>query len=113
MSSWFWNHLPEGVILGLLAIARYLGLRAINRIDNIADKHEERLRNLETNHITHDDFDELRSSMTASMTNMSNRLERSLDRMHGQNTGTLDRINTRVDDLWKIRTNSGRKSDEH
>lgn len=97
------DHWPKGVFAAVVSMLTWFGRREVKRNDDWHKKHEERLEVLESKPqgVTIDVIDELRSSMNASMINLSERIERGMDRMHDQNTQTLDRIHQRVDDLWK------------
>lgn len=98
------EHWPKGVFVAAMGITTWFTRREIHRNDEDHKEIERRLNSLEEaerNHVTHEDFDELRTSMMASMVNMSDRMEKNLNRMHDANSQTLDRIHTRVDDLWK------------
>lgn len=95
------EHWPKGVFASAMGLAAWLGRREIKRNDDDHDDYDVRIKEVEKRHVSRDDFDELRSSMTASMVNLSERMENNMNRMHDQNSDTLNRIHTRVDDLWK------------
>lgn len=79
MEQWLRDHWPEGLVLAVLGLLRWLGVREVNRVDKAIEDHEERLGVLEKDHITREDFDELRSSLTATITNTAERAENRLD----------------------------------
>lgn len=102
------QHWPEGLLATMTGLLTFFSRRELKRNDErheeakaLHDAHELRLRELEVVTVTRDDFDELRSSMMASMVNLSSTINANMNRMHDENVGTLNRIHARVDDLWK------------
>jgi hypothetical protein len=93
------NHWIEWLLGGYVAIMTWLGKREVRRVDD----HDIRIRTLESNRVTHDDIDELRQSLTASMVNVCERLENQTRTMHEENRETMERIHERVDGLWERR----------
>lgn len=96
------EHWPKGVFLSAIGLTGWLSRRELKRNDDDHKDLDERLQTIEDKpFVTADVIDELRSSMTASMVNLADRIEAKMDRMHDQNTVTMDRTHARVDDLWK------------
>lgn len=95
------QHWPEGLVATMTGLLTFFSRRELKRNDDRHLAHEQRLKQLEGEVITKNDFDELRSSMTASMTNLADGIDRRMSSMHTENVDTLNRIHTRVDDLWK------------
>ena len=66
--DFFRAHGIDFCILGLgFGLLKWLMRREIDHFDNAKSDHESRIRKLEETRVTHDDFDELRSSLMASM----------------------------------------------
>jgi hypothetical protein len=77
MAPWLAQHLVELLIAGLLGLAIY----NLRRLVTEQDDHGKRITALETNRVTRDDFDELRSSLMATATQNHERVEQRLDRI--------------------------------
>lgn len=101
------NHWFEWLLGGYVTLLTWLGKRAADHVDD----HEIRIRTLETNRVTHADIDELRQSLTASIVNACERLEKQgretreeRQQMHIENQESIGRIHERVDALWERRS---------
>lgn len=111
----FWDEILRWAWLAATGLLAFFGRRELKRHDEerrailaSQEKLEERLRNVEKAHVTRDDFDELRSSMMASFTNMAERIEDRMGKMHDENRDslrenreTLRDIHARVDDIYR------------
>jgi hypothetical protein len=94
------NHWIEWLLGAWATLLTWLGTRAVGRLDD----HETRLRAVETDRVTHNDIDELRQSLTASIVNVGARAENNMrdmreDRasMHRENQAFLERIVDKID----------------
>ncbi len=81
MEQWLRDHWPEGVVVATLALLRWLGVREVNRVDAQIENHEQRLSDLETDRVTQANVEELRASLTATITSSSERIEKRVDRI--------------------------------
>lgn len=91
MDDWFQSHIQQGGFLGILALClytlvRWLFKREVERWEKDreaekkrVDDHESRLRDVESDRVTKENFDELRESMMATYTNAHQMLERRID----------------------------------
>jgi hypothetical protein len=104
--------------LFLLGLVSWFGRREMKRIDEALEEsekaakaHAERIIALEESRVSRDDLDELRESLTASIINGVERLEKGVDRRHQEHREdreafrkelreSLDTIHARVDELW-------------
>lgn len=83
MSVWLEQHVVEVLIAILLAVIAF----SMRRFIATQDAHGERIKALETDRVTRDDFDELRHSLTATAAQnhelVTARLDRILEHMAG------------------------------
>lgn len=84
MTEWIQAHLHQGGILGAIAVALYFLVkwflkREIKRWDDKLSDHETRIRAMESGRVTHDDIDELRMSLMATITNSNTMLSKRMD----------------------------------
>lgn len=91
------DKIPELSIGAVATMSGWIATMFHKRVSS----HSRRILELEQSAVTRDDFDELRASLTASIVGAHDRMEGSLQRLHDENRSTLDRIHSRVDDLWK------------
>lgn len=85
-----------GAIVGLLG---WGGKRALQR----QAEHQQRIEALERDRVSRDDFDELRSSLTASISVGIERLENSVEKRHRENRDDLAEIRADVRTLVQQR----------
>lgn len=117
ITKWLADHIPEGAIIGMLAIIRWLGMREIKRIDDELDSNTKDIADLKKDKITTRDFDELRGSMTASITTAFELLDKNVERRHSENRddresllsgirSEIESVRTDVRLLWRAKSGS-------
>lgn len=86
MKEWLAQYVPEAIATSFVAVVGFFGRRELKRIDSAhatnsgeIGKLGARVGALERSTVTRADFDELRGSLTASITNVGTRMEQKLD----------------------------------
>ena len=78
-------HWLIGGCTALVAISAWLCRRAIKRMDDDIAGCQQSIEELKEDRITRQDFDELRGSMTASITTAFQMIDKSVERRHAEN----------------------------
>lgn len=88
--------------IGAVLIAMFVWLvkREIKRVDDTLHEHAGKIGELQLNRVTKDDMDELRASLTATVTNGFQLLDRRVDVRHEEH---LERYREGRDDMQYIR----------
>lgn len=89
-----------GILMGLLG---WIGRRELKRAEVTQQDHASRLGVLERDRVSRDDFDELRSSLTASITVGVERLENSVEKRHQENRDDMTELRADVRTLLQRR----------
>lgn len=75
MKDWILDHLPESIVAAFVGLVGWLAQRAIRKVD----AQEARIALLERDSVTKETIDELRESMTSSITHAFARVETRTD----------------------------------
>ncbi len=76
----------------LLGLSGWFARRSLKRIDDDLTDNKEALEALKRDRITRSDFDELRGSMTASITTAFELLDKSVERRHAENRANRESL---------------------
>ena len=101
-TSWLqdgWK-VAQALFGGIVGIVVGIAKRESNRIDKALRSHSDKLDDLQSNRVTREDFDELRESLTATVVNSYERLEKISDRRHEENRGDLSWIRDKMLERW-------------
>lgn len=98
-----WKNAAIALLGALVGLLGWIGRRELKRAEMTQQDHASRIGVLEKDRVTRDDFDELRSSLTASITGGYERLENSVEKRHQENRDDMTELRADVRTLLQRR----------